>query len=97
MGLGTDDDDGAEASKGRPVQAAKPAVVPTAPDPKQFEKYCNDLDAAETRALINGIALAASRAHKAGKITDEQHNTIVRAVTAKLGAFGGQTTQGGAA
>jgi phage recombination protein Bet len=61
----------------------KATPVLPAPDGKTFQKLCDRLDAAETVAEVNTVAVAAGKAHKAGQITDGHMVSLKTAVLKK--------------
>lgn len=67
----------------------KPAASLPAAD-GTFSKLCARLDAAEDVALINGIASACGKAHRAGQITDGQLESLKSAVTKKRALVAGR-------
>lgn len=96
--LAADDDDGQEAQRSKPGPARSAPPAPPAPvDPRLFASFCDRVDAAETVAALNSVAQGALKASRDRVLTDEQFNTIKRAVETKRASFGQSATNGGAA
>lgn len=74
-----------------PARAALPAPVDGALSElrdRTFAKLCERVDAGENAPALNGVASAASKARKAGHLTEEQFAKIAQAVTTKRGLVG---------
>ncbi len=94
VGLGTDDDDGTVAVRGKPAQApAKPAAAEPKParepDPRFYQGLCDRVDAAETVGAVNSVAVDAKRAADNQVITGDQLGVLKKAVAGKRTALGG--------
>lgn len=92
VGLATDDDDGADAS--RTPSAPGPAKAPQ--NDGLFRNFCERVDHAETSAALNDIALGAKRACGDKAITEANLNTIAKAVASKRALLGNQSHANGA-
>lgn len=101
-GLGTDDDDGEQASHGpqKPrAQQPGPAKAPAqaaAPKPDVFARLCDRVDAAESGGQLDTVANIAMKAHAAKDISDAHLAQIKVSVGKKRGLLGQATANGGA-
>lgn len=83
VGLASDDDDGESASRAKPGPAKPAAPSRPASDLKLFSDLCDRIDAAESDAMLNGIAKDAQAAQRNGALTEDQMGTIKKGVTSK--------------
>ncbi len=93
VGLATDDDDGAEASRTK----SAPGPTKAASSDALFRNFCERVDHAEAVGAVNAVAVGAKKARDDGAISEAQLNTIARAVASKRAILGGQSHVNGGA